>query len=704
MNKKDVREIIDKLTNAEHAYYVLNDPIMSDGEYDKLLNSLKIIERENPELLMNDSPTQRVTETPSDAFEPVEHQKRMYSLDNIENSEELKKWFERLEKITENSIFPVTVEPKIDGLAISLIYEDSLLKRGLTRGDGLIGEDVTHNVKTIRNIPLRLKKEIKGTVEVRGEVYMPVKSFENLNAQRNKDSQEIELLKLKDKDKLTDNEKKSLSRIRKEGTNIFINSRNAAAGSLRQKDASITSNRDLRLLAYQLIIYDQTNKNNFHSKNNKLMKELGFETNQVDISSSQKEIERSIESIKDSRSKYSYQIDGAVLKVDSLEAQDELGYTSKSPRWAVAFKFPSEEQTTILKDIKLQTGRTGAITPVAVLKPIDVGGAKVSFATLHNPDEIKRKDLRINDYVIVRRAGDVIPEVVSSLKERRDGSQKIWELPKKCPCGEYSIELIDEEKVPRCEGGQSCNLAKKEAIIFFGSKSGLEIDGLGRETVEVLMEKKLIHSVDDIYRLNYEDLIDLPSWEEKKTNNLLNAIKSSTKASPEKLLTALGIRFVGKRTSQLLIQNFNSIDGVLSAEESDIQSIHGISISVSKSLEDWKLNEDNINLLNQLKDYGFKFKKDGKTSKSYLSGQTFVITGTLDNYSRQDVVDMIESNGGSVTTSVSKNTDYLIYGTKPGSKYLPKDMRVFLSFLRLHERIFVQSLYHLKRHQLGILN
>ena len=669
MNKKDVREIIDKLTNAEHAYYVLNDPIMSDGEYDKLLNSLKIIERENPELLMNDSPTQRVTETPSDAFEPVEHQKRMYSLDNIENSEELKKWFERLEKITENSIFPVTVEPKIDGLAISLIYEDSLLKRGLTRGDGLIGEDVTHNVKTIRNIPLRLKKEIKGTVEVRGEVYMPVKSFENLNAQRNKDSQEIELLKLKDKDKLTDNEKKSLSRIRKEGTNIFINSRNAAAGSLRQKDASITSNRDLRLLAYQLIIYDQTNKNNFHSKNNKLMKELGFETNQVDISSSQKEIERSIESIKDSRSKYSYQIDGAVLKVDSLEAQDELGYTSKSPRWAVAFKFPSEEQTTILKDIKLQTGRTGAITPVAVLKPIDVGGAKVSFATLHNPDEIKRKDLRINDYVIVRRAGDVIPEVVSSLKERRDGSQKIWELPKKCPCGEYSIELIDDEKVPRCEGGQSCNLAKKEAIIFFGSKSGLEIDGLGRETVEVLMEKKLIHNVDDIYRLNYEDLIDLPSWEEKKTNNLLNAIKSSTKASPEKLLTALGIRFVGKRTSQLLIQNFNSIDGVLSAEESDIQSIHGISISVSKSLEDWKLNKDNINLLNQLKDYGFKFKKDGKTSKSYLSGQTFVITGTLDNYSRQDVVDMIESNGGSVTTSVSKNTDYLIYGTKPGSKY-----------------------------------
>ncbi len=669
MNKKNVREIIDQLTNAEHAYYVLNDPIMSDGEYDKLFNSLKLIEQDHPDLLMEDSPTQRVTETPSDAFEPVEHQRRMYSLDNIENSEDLKKWFERLEKITENSIFPVTVEPKIDGLAISLIYQDSLLKRGLTRGDGVVGEDVTHNVKTIRNIPLRLKKEIKGTVEIRGEVYMPVKSFDKLNAQRLKDSLEIEKLKLKDKNKLSDNEKKSLSRIRKEGTSTFINSRNAAAGSLRQKDASITSNRDLRLLAYQLIIYEQENKNNFHSKNNSLMNELGFETNKIDISHSQKDIEKSVALIKESRSKYSYQIDGAVLKVDSLQAQDELGYTSKSPRWAVAFKFPSEEQTTILKDIKLQTGRTGAITPVAVLEPIDVGGAKVSFATLHNPDEINRKDLRINDYVIVRRAGDVIPEVVSSLKDRRDGSQKKWELPKKCPCGEFSIELIDEEKVPRCEGGQSCNLAKKEAIIFFGSKSGLEIEGLGRETVETLLGSKLINNVEDIYSLKYEDLIDLPSWEKKKTNNLLNAIKSSTNASPEKLLTALGIRFIGKRTSQLLIQNFNSIDGVLNAKESDIESIHGISISVSKSLEDWKSNKENINLLNQLKNYGFAFKKDIKTSKSYLSGNTFVITGTLDNYSRQDVVDILESYGGTVTTSVSKNTDYLIYGSKPGSKF-----------------------------------
>ena len=340
MNLKEVKALIDQLSKAEHAYYVLNNPIMSDGEYDKLFNSLKKIEEDNPELLMEDSPTQRVTETPSDAFESVEHQGRMYSLDNIENSKELEKWFERLEKITDSAIYPVTIEPKIDGLAISLIYVDGLLKRGLTRGDGVVGEDVTHNVKTIRNIPLRLKENVKGTVEIRGEVYMPTDSFNNLNKQRKEDSATLDLLKEKNKADLSEDEKNNLQRIRKEGTNIFINSRNAAAGSLRQKDASITSTRDLRLLAYQLIYHDIEVQNQFHSKNNDFMGVLGFETNNIKISNSQKEIEKNIDVIKDSRNKYLYQIDGAVLKVDSLQTQDELGFTSKSPRWAVAFKFP----------------------------------------------------------------------------------------------------------------------------------------------------------------------------------------------------------------------------------------------------------------------------------------------------------------------------------------------------------------------------
>tara|TARA_Y100000741_G_scaffold282845_1_gene222603 strand:- start:1185 stop:3275 length:2091 start_codon:yes stop_codon:yes gene_type:complete len=669
MNSNEVKGLIEQLSQAEHAYYVLNNPIMSDGEYDKLFNSLKKIEEDNPELLMEDSPTQRVTETPSDAFESVEHQGRMYSLDNIENSIELKKWFERLEKITDSTIFPVTIEPKIDGLAISLIYQDSLLKRGLTRGDGVVGEDVTHNVKTIRNIPLRLKENVKGTIEIRGEVYMPKDSFNNLNKQRKVDSETLDLLKEKIKGDLSEDEKNNLKRIRKEGTNIFINSRNAAAGSLRQKDASITSTRDLRLLAYQLIYHDEETQDQLHSKNNDYMRALGFETNKIKISNSQEEIEKNIDVIKESRNKYLYQIDGAVLKVDSLQTQDELGFTSKSPRWAVAFKFPSEEQTTVLKDIRLQTGRTGAITPVAVLEPVIVGGARVSSATLHNPDEIKRKDLRINDHVIVRRAGDVIPEVVAPIKERRDGNQDMWELPKECPCGESIIEFFEDEKVPRCKKKLSCKIAQKESIIFFGSKSGLDIDGLGKETVDTLLEKKLIKGIGDLYKLEFNDLIDLPSWEEKKTTNLLSAIKKSVETSPESLLTALGIRFVGKRTAQTLIKNFNSIDGILNAERDKIENIHGISKSVSESIYEWKSNKNNIDLIETLKDSGFRFDKKNRSSKSFLSGNTFVITGTLETYTRQEIVDLIENLGGTVTTAVSKNTNYLIYGSKPGSKY-----------------------------------
>ena len=669
MNSNEVKGLIEQLSQAEHAYYVLNNPIMSDGEYDKLFNSLKKIEEDNPELLMEDSPTQRVTETPSDAFESVEHQGRMYSLDNIENSIELKKWFERLEKITDSTIFPVTIEPKIDGLAISLIYQDSLLKRGLTRGDGVVGEDVTHNVKTIRNIPLRLKENVKGTIEIRGEVYMPTDSFNNLNKQRKVDSETLDLLKEKIKGDLSEDEKNNLKRIRKEGTNIFINSRNAAAGSLRQKDASITSTRDLRLLAYQLIYHDEETQDQLHSKNNDYMRALGFETNEIKISNSQEEIEKNIDVIKESRNKYLYQIDGAVLKVDSLQTQDELGFTSKSPRWAVAFKFPSEEQTTVLKDIRLQTGRTGAITPVAVLEPVIVGGARVSSATLHNPDEIKRKDLRINDHVIVRRAGDVIPEVVAPIKERRDGNQDMWELPKECPCGESIIEFFEDEKVPRCKKKLSCKIAQKESIIFFGSKSGLDIDGLGKETVDTLLEKKLIKGIGDLYKLEFNDLIDLPSWEEKKTTNLLFAIKKSVETSPESLLTALGIRFVGKRTAQTLIKNFNSIDGILNAEKDKIENIHGISKSVSESIYEWKSNKNNIDLIETLKDSGFRFDKKNRSSKSFLSGNTFVITGTLETYTRQEIVDLIENLGGTVTTAVSKNTNYLIYGSKPGSKY-----------------------------------
>ena len=666
MNPKNIDNVIKELTKAEHAYYVLNSPIMSDGEYDKLFNELKQYEIANPSEVKTYSPTQRVTGTPDNAFDQIEHKQRMYSLDNAENTNDITKWFERLEKITDQKLYPISLEPKIDGLAISITYKDGILQQGLTRGDGVIGEDVTHNVKTIMNIPLRLNVLKKGVLEIRGEVYMPTESFNNLNKKRKKDEETLE--NLKSLETPTQEEKSLIAQIRSEGFSTFINSRNAAAGSLRQKDSSITSKRDIRLLAYQLI--DHSNADTFSSHDEQItsLKEYGFETNEIYLMNSIEEIQNTLLIIEKQRNNYAYQIDGVVMKINSTHIQDELGFTAKSPRWAIAYKFQAEEQTTKLIDIKLQTGRTGAVTPVAVLKPINVGGALVSFASLHNPDEISRKDLRINDYVVVRRAGDVIPEVVSSLEKRRDGSQTKWKMPTLCPCGEFKINFPEDEKVPRCTGGTLCKIAKKESIIFFASRTGLEIDGMGKETIESLMKFNLISELEDIFNLKYEDLIKLPQWEKRKASNLITAIEKSIESPPSRVLTALGIRFVGKRTASLLIQNFGSIDDILKAKDEQLENIHGISSSVINSLNKWKTVNKNIHTLNVLKQKGFVFEEVRKVTSSKISGKTFVITGTLQQSNRQDFINIIEQNGGSVTTSISKNTDFLISGENPGSK------------------------------------
>lgn len=666
MNPKNIDNVIKELTKAEHAYYVLNSPIMSDGEYDKLFNELKQYEIANPSEVKTYSPTQRVTGTPDNAFDQIEHKQRMYSLDNAENTNDITKWFERLEKITDQKLYPISLEPKIDGLAISITYKDGILQQGLTRGDGVIGEDVTHNVKTIMNIPLRLNVLKKGVLEIRGEVYMPTESFNNLNKKRKKDEETLE--NLKSLETPTQEEKSLIAQIRSEGFSTFINSRNAAAGSLRQKDSSITSKRDIRLLAYQLIDHSNTDTFSSHDEQITSLKEYGFETNEIYLMNSIEEIQNTLLIIEKQRNNYAYQIDGVVMKINSTHIQDELGFTAKSPRWAIAYKFQAEEQTTKLIDIKLQTGRTGAVTPVAVLKPINVGGALVSFASLHNPDEISRKDLRINDYVVVRRAGDVIPEVVSSLAKRRDGSQTKWKMPTLCPCGEFKINFPEDEKVPRCTGGTLCKIAKKESIIFFASRTGLEIDGMGKETIESLMKFNLISELEDIFNLKYEDLIKLPQWEKRKASNLITAIEKSIESPPSRLLTALGIRFIGKRTASLLIQNFGSIDDILKAKDEQLENIHGISSSVINSLNKWKTVNKNIHTLNVLKQKGFVFEEVRKVTSSKISGKTFVITGTLQQSNRQDFINIIEQNGGSVTTSISKNTDFLISGENPGSK------------------------------------
>lgn len=667
MNKKDVEALIIKLNDAEHAYYVKNSPIMSDGEYDKIFNQLKEIELKNPELIFPYSPTQRVTGTPDNAFQTVEHKQRMYSLDNSENISDVKKWIEKIEKITDLDIFPITVEPKIDGLAISLFYKNGVLMQGLTRGDGVVGEDVTHNIKTIKNIPLKFKNKINGEIEIRGEIYMPKKSFKELNSQKLKDKELLKKLIEKDKNLLSSDDKSLIKKLRSEGTTEFINARNAAAGSLRQKDSQITATRDLRLLAYQLIQHDGSTVDSY-SEQISLIEGYGFNTSVLKVANNIKEINTILSEIDEKRNSYDYQIDGAVLKVNSNLVQDKIGFTSKAPRWALAYKFPAEEQTTTLLDIKLQVGRTGAVTPVAVLEPINVGGAQVSFATLHNPDEIQRKDLRINDVVIVRRAGDVIPEVVSPIKERRDGTQSEWKMQKSCPCGENEIEFVNDEKVPRCSGNYECVIAKKEMLIYFGSKSGLDIEGLGKETVETLIENNLVNSYEDFYSLNYKELISLPQWKDKKTKNLLDAIQNSIKAEPIKILSALGIRYVGKQTAKLLINKFGSINAIFESSKDEVEKIHGISSSVANSLIDWYALDTNKSLLSEFSKIGFRLNEVVKSSSGKLNGKTFVLTGTLTSLTRQEATNLIEKSGGIVTTSVSKNTDYILFGESPGSK------------------------------------
>ena len=667
MNKQYVLDLISQLNIAEHAYYVLNNPVMSDGEYDKLFNELKEIEKNYSELIFSFSPTQRVTGTPDNAFNQVEHKQRMYSLDNSESLEDIQKWIEKNEKLTDLNLFPITVEPKIDGLAISLIYKDNVLQQGLTRGDGIIGEDVTHNIKTIKNIPLKLPDGFNNEFEIRGEIYMPSSSFDELNKQKVSDKKKLEELLSIEKNQLSEMQKEQIRNLRSEGVSEFINSRNAAAGSLRQKNSEITATRDLRLLAYQLIQHGEQKQLPYSEQISK-MKLFGFNTNNIFEAKNIKEIKSYLDNIESSRNKLEFQIDGAVLKVNSTQIQDELGYTAKSPRWALAYKFSAEEQTTKILDIKLQVGRTGAITPVAVLDPVNVGGALISFATLHNPDEIKRKDLRINDFVIVKRAGDVIPEVVSSIKERRDKSQKVWEMQKICPCGEFKIEFVKDEKVPRCSGFQNCKIAKKETLIFFASKSGLDIDGLGRETVEVLISNNLVQSFEDFYNLTFEQLIVLPQWKDKKTNNLLEAISKSISSHPYDLLSALGIRYIGNQTAKLLLNSFGSLNEVFNASTERIEGIHGLSTSVASSLKEWYERSENKLLLQRLKEIGFNTDQKIETTKGVFNGRTFVLTGTLVNYSRQEATSIVESFGGIVTSSVSKNTNFVVAGEKAGSK------------------------------------
>ncbi|WP_377891709.1 NAD-dependent DNA ligase LigA [Alkalihalobacillus sp. R86527] len=635
---KELRQLLDKYN---YEYHVLDKPSVPDAEYDRMMNELLSLEEKHPELRTNDSPTQRVGGPPLEGFQKVEHRVSMLSLGNAFGEEDLKDFDRRVrDRIGEN--FSYVCELKIDGLAVSLIYEDGLFVRGATRGDGTIGEDITQNLKTIPAIPLRLSEKV--SMEVRGEAYMPKPSFMKLNEDREKNEQDV-----------------------------FANPRNAAAGSLRQLDPKIAASRNLSIFVYGVGTVDGEEIDS-HSDGLDYLSKLGFKTNP--------EWKRcdSIDSVIDyisgwseRRPDLSYEIDGIVVKVDSLEHQEELGFTAKSPRWAIAYKFPAEEVVTRLLDIELNVGRTGVVTPTARLEPVLVAGTTVQRASLHNEDLIKEKDIKIGDYVVVKKAGDIIPEVVSVLEERRTGEEQGFAMPETCPECESDLVRLEEEVALRCINPK-CPAQLREGLIHFVSRNAMNIDGLGERVITQLFREELIHDVADIYQLTHEQLIELERMGEKSVSNLLEAIAVSKDNSLEKLLFGLGIRHVGSKAAKTLAQQFGTMDSLMAATIDDLEAINEVGQKMADSVVRYFQNEEVHDLVEELKEAGVNMTYKGpkpvavEDIDSMFAGKTVVLTGKLEKMSRGEAKKKLEELGAKVTGSVSKSTDLLIAGEDAGSK------------------------------------
>jgi DNA ligase (NAD+) len=635
--RKRAAELRDAIDYHSYRYHVLDDPEVADAEYDALVGELIEIETLWPDLITPDSPTQRVGAPPSEAFAPVRHLSPMTSLDNCFSLEELLAWGKRVERLIGRADGFVA-ELKMDGVAVNLIYEDGLLVTGATRGDGRIGEDITGNLKTVGAVPLRLRKGAPKVVEVRGEVYMRVDEFEKLN-----------------------------ERLGDAGQRTFANPRNAAAGSLRQKDPGVTKQRQLSLICHGV---GRVEGVRFGSQWDVLqkIKELGLRINPEsrrldDLDAVYEFCER----WQANRHDVPYEIDGIVVKVDSIPQQEELGYTSKAPRWAIAYKFPPEERTTLLKDIKVNIGRTGAATPFAELEPVFVGGVTVSTATLHNEDEVKRKGVLIGDTVIVRRAGDVIPEVVGPVTSKRTGAEREFVMPNKCPSCGSDIVRPPGEAVARCTG-LDCPAQRREKLFHFASRSGMDIEGLGYQTVNALVERGWLKDVGDIYSLRQEQLAQLDGFADKSIDNLLTAIERSKQRPLGNLLIALGVRHVGGTTAFQIAQEVGSLEKLKNMTQSEFEAIEGIGPTIAASIAAFFSQERNLAVIDKLRAAGVDPKEAPKKTDGPLQGKAFVLTGTLENWSRSDATQAIEERGGKVTSSVSKKTDYVVAGANPGSK------------------------------------
>ena len=630
--KKRIDELVETLNKHSYNYYVLDNPQISDYEYDMLNNELKALEEAYPRFLRADSPTQRVGGEAVSIFEKVPHTVQMASLQDVFSVGEVEDFCYRIQNEFSDAQF--VAEPKIDGLSVSLEYENGVFVRGSTRGDGFVGEDVTLNLKTIFSIPLKLKESIP-FLEVRGEVYMPVSVFEKLVV------------------KQTEN-----------GEQPFKNPRNAAAGSLRQKDSKIAAKRKLDIFCFNI---QQCEGREFtsHYETLEYLKSQGFKTIPGYIkTSSTDEILQKIDDIGKNRFSLSYDIDGVVIKVDSLSQRELLGATAKTPKWAVAYKFPPEEKTSRLLDIKVNVGRTGVITPVAVFEPVFLAGTTVSRATLHNQDLIDEKCVNIGDIITVRKAGDIIPEVVNVAKKESEGS---YQLPTDCPvCGTKTVRE-DGESAVRCPN-VDCPAQIYRSIVHFASKPAMNIDGLGPAIVDSLIDGGLIKSVADLYTLKLDDLLMLEKFKDKSANNLLNSIENSKSNTLDRLVFALGIRNIGSAAAKLLCERFGSLDGIMAASLDEINAIDGFGDIMAKNVYDFLREPHTVALINRLKAYGINTEYKSNKVDSRFEGKTFVLTGTLPTLKRSEAKEIIERFGGKVSGSVSKNTDYVLAGEDAGSK------------------------------------
>lgn len=636
---KELRELIN---HHNYLYYVLDNPQISDAEYDKLMRELIDLESQFPELVTPDSPTQRIGGEPLPAFERVTHREAMISLADAFNEGELRDFHRRVAAAVGEQVEYV-VELKIDGLAISLTYENGILVTAATRGDGTVGEDVTQNVKTIKSVPLRLNLPPDKTpplIEVRGEIYIPKEDFLKLNQER----EDMELP-------------------------TFANPRNAAAGSIRQLDPKIAAQRPLSTFMYG-IGYREGIEFESHYEVLEFYKTCGFRVNPyIKLFKSFDDVVAYCMSWREKRDSLPYEIDGMVIKVNSLLQQQILGSTTKNPRWAIAYKFPAEQKVTVIEDIIVSVGRTGILTPNAVLRPINIAGSTVSRATLHNEDYIKEKDIRIGDSVIVQKAGDIIPEVVEVIKERRTGREKEFKMPNRCPeCGSETVRLPGEA-AHRCTG-VACPAQIRRSIIHFASRDAMDIRGLGPAVVSLLLSNNLIQDASDIYFIKKEDLIPLERMGEKSADNLIKAIQDSKKQPLSRLIFALGIPFIGSRASTLLAEALGSMEKLQTASYDELIKIPEIGEKMAESIVTFFKQEQTKKLLKRLKDAGVNMQEDTpREGKKPLENLTFVLTGTLEKYSRSQAKEIIENLGGRVSSSVSKKTDYVVLGRDPGSKY-----------------------------------